>query len=66
MIKLLFFLASIGNYKTVNKFEPCHSDFSLLKEKARVELGVACSTVNGNYTKFYRKRLEIWKNGKKL
>ena len=66
MIKLLIFLASLGNYRSVQKFEPCHSDFSLLKKEARVELGVACSTVYGKYTEVYRKRLEIWKNGKRI
>lgn len=47
--------------------EPCTQDFSLLTEKAMIELSLACSTIDGAYSKRLKsERLEIWKNGKRI
>lgn len=65
MLKLLVFIFGTST-QPIEKFEPCEQDFSSLSGKKRVELSLACSKVDGQYASFYRTRMEIWKNGKRI
>jgi hypothetical protein len=66
MIEFFLLIFTLGSNPTIEKFEPCNEDFTLLKPKNRVELGIACSLVRGEYAQPYHIRMEIWEDGKKL